>query len=90
MEASYYEQPIIDALRACASGEFANWTPEQHEALALWTTKYPDAIGWAAAQYLAEHLPAHSSRPRLRLAATHTLHDAHVRARGKRVKQCIT
>lgn len=54
---NYFEQPIVDALRACATGEFATWTLEQHEALSFWINKYPHAIAHAAARYLDEQLP---------------------------------
>lgn len=52
--ADYEEAPILEALRACASGEFASWTPEQHEHLLEWTTKYPAAIAHAACTFLDE------------------------------------
>jgi hypothetical protein len=53
----YEQQPILDALRACASGEFSTWTLEQHQVLADWCVKYPRAIAGAACAFLDEHLP---------------------------------
>jgi hypothetical protein len=53
---SFYEQPIVYALRACASGEFTTWTVARHEALSRWVNKYPNALAPAAAQYLDEQL----------------------------------
>jgi len=53
----YYTQPIEDALQACATGEFAKWTLDQHRALGLWLEKYPDALSLAASFFLSDHLP---------------------------------
>jgi hypothetical protein len=48
-------QPILDALRACVTGEFAKWSNERHESLGLWIRNYPGAVANAAALFLDEH-----------------------------------
>jgi len=58
----YEEKPIVDALHACASGDFSRWTIEQHQAFGDWVTRHPHALAGALCAYLDAHLPDHIRR----------------------------
>jgi len=67
MSESYYEQAmqdIVDALRACVTGEFKTWTKQQHRSLAFYMAREPDAVARATARFLEEQVPELLKAPR--------------------------